>query len=114
MPLVTDPAETRRHLALLRERRVAMPCFCTENDWTTEAILEATTAAGRRLGLEAPPISIAFTAGYAGRSNLEHYWTCGDQGMALQALMGSLEALLSPSGPYAACRVFPHLDHGQP
>lgn len=114
MPLVNDPEETRRHLELLRRCRMAMPCFCTENDWTTEAILEATAAVGQRLGLRAPPVSIAFTAGYPGRSNLENYWTCGNQRLAYEALLGSLEALLSPSGPYGSCRVFLHLDHGQP
>jgi fructose-bisphosphate aldolase class II len=114
MPIVTDPSETRRFLETLRRCRVAVPCFCTENAWTTEAVLEATVEAGRRFGIAEPPVCIAFTAGYPGRSNLSDYWTCGDQALGLSGLLGDLKVLTAPGSPYAACRVFPHLDHGQP
>jgi len=114
MPIVTDPQQTRTFLDTLRQRRVAVPCFCTENSWTTEAVLEATRAAGRRFGLPEPPVVIAFTAGYPGRSNLANYWVCGDRQLGLLGLLGDLKVLMSPGGPYASCRVFPQLDHGQP
>ncbi len=114
MPLVTDPEETRAFLNLLRETRAAIPCFCTENAWTTEAVLEAATDAGGRFGIKAPPVCIAFTASYPGRRNLGGYWACGDLRMGFEGALGDLKVLTGPDSPYAACRVFPHLDHGQP
>ena len=41
MSIVSDPAETRFFIRTLQQRGVAVPCFCTENPWTTEAVLRA-------------------------------------------------------------------------
>jgi len=114
MPIVTDPTETRQFLEELRRRQAAIPAFCTENEWTTEAVLEATSRAGRRFGLARPPVFLAFTASYHGRSQLSNYWACGDQRLGVRGLLGDLEVLLSEGGPYQDCVVFPQLDHGQP
>ncbi len=114
MPIITDADRTRGFLDTLRERRVALPCFCTENPWTTEAVLEATVAAGRRFGLNEPPVSISFCASYAARQHLSNYWFCGDARLGRRGVFGDLRALMAEDGPYAACRVFPMLDHGQP
>lgn len=114
MPIVTEPGQTRSFLDDLRRRRVAVPCFCTENAWTTEAILEATKEAGDRFGIAEPSVVVGFTAAYPGRSNLANYWTCGDRELGLRGLLGDLKTLMSPGSPYSSCRVFPQLDHGQP
>jgi len=114
MAIVTDARATREFLDVLRRARVAVPCFCTENAWTTEAVLTATRRAGDRFGLADPPVMIAFTAGYPGRSNLANYWQSGHMRSGLRGLLGTLEALVSPGSPYETCRVFPFLDHGQP
>ena len=114
MPIITDPKETRALLDVLRRKQVAMPCFCTENAWTTEAILEATLAAGRRFGIPDPPVSISFCSGYPAREHLKNYRVCGRHPLGLESVLADLQALLSPQGPYAGCRVLPMLDHGQP
>ena len=114
MPIITDPVETRAALDLLRSRQVAIPCFCTENAWTTEAILEATVAAGERFGIAEPPVSISFCSGYSAREHLKNYRVCGRHPFGLESVLADLRALLSPEGPYAGCRVLPMLDHGQP
>ncbi|MFO8006290.1 MAG: class II fructose-bisphosphate aldolase [Candidatus Brocadiia bacterium] len=114
MPIVTDPAETRRLLDTFRKRRVALPCFCTENPWTTEAALAATAAAGERCGLANPPVSISFCGAYPMRTHLINYWFCDAPRLGFQALMADLKALMRADGPYGHCRVFPMLDHGQP
>jgi fructose/tagatose bisphosphate aldolase len=114
MPIVTDPCETRDLLRLLADRRAALPCFCTENPWTTEAVLLATSAAGRRLGVPAPPVSVSYCASYHGRQNLSKYWFCADPSLGRLGVLADLAALLDPASPYAACRVLPGLDHGQP
>ncbi len=114
MPIVCDPVQTRRLLELLRERRVALPAFCTENSWTSEAVLRAAVEAGRRHGLPEPPVAVGFTASYPGRSNLGNYTACGDLRVGFRAAMADLRALCALGGPYGRCRVLPHLDHGQP
>ena len=93
---------------------MAMPCFCTENSWTTEAILRATTIAGERFGIPDPAVCVGFTAGYHGRSLLSNYLACGNMRVAFEALLSDLEILAAADGPYGACRAFPVLDHGQP
>ncbi len=114
MPIVTDAGKTRAMLDELRERQVAMPCFCTENAWTTEAILEACRAAAERHGLVDLPVSISFCNTYHGRQHTQNYRFCGRHEFGLTSLLADLRALLSPEGPYAKIRVFPMLDHGQP
>ncbi len=114
MPILTDPCETRNLLRLLADRRAALPCFCTESAWTTEAVLLAASGVGRRLGVEAPPVSISYCAGYHGRRNLSKYWFCADPALGRLGVLADLAALLDPASPYAACRVLPGLDHGQP
>jgi len=114
MPIITDPARTRSLLNEFRSKQVAIPCFCTENAWTTEAVLEATTAAGRRFGIAEPPVSISFCSGYSARQHLQNYRVCGIHRVGLESLLADLRAMTAPDGPYAACRVLPMLDHGQP
>jgi fructose-bisphosphate aldolase class II len=93
---------------------VALPAFCTENSWTTEAVLRAAVEAGRRHSLPDPPVAVGFTASYPGRSNLGNYTACGDLPVGFRAAMADLRALSALGGPYGRCRVLPHLDHGQP
>jgi len=114
MPLVTDPGETRNLIARFQDRRVALPCFCTENLWTTEAILRAAVQAGRRFGLPRPPVCVGFTAGYHARSNLDGYLECAEPSLGLRAVLGDLELLTSRDGPYRDVQALPALDHGQP
>ena len=114
MPLVTDPTETRGLIRIFQERRVTLPCFCTENVWTTEAILRAALEAGRKFGLAHPTVCVGFTASYPPRSNISNYLACADPALGLQAVLKDLELLVAPGSPYESCRVLPALDHGQP
>ncbi len=114
MSLVTDPERTRELLDEMREAGAALPCFCTENSWTTEAILRATQKAGEELGVQAPPVSIAFTGAYHRRSNLRNWWLAEDMQTGFASVMDEIRSLASNGGPYGTCRVLPHLDHGDP
>ena len=114
MPVVTDPEETKALLDEMQQAGAALPCFCTENSWTTEAILRATVKTGKELGIDAPPVSVAFTGAYHRRSNLENWWLADDMRTGFKSVMDEIRVLASDGGPYAECRVFPHLDHGDP
>jgi len=114
MPVVTEPEETRELLDRVRQAGAALACFCTENSWTTEAILRATTVAARRLGVDKPPVCVGFTASYQARSQLGNYWVGGDWRVGLKGVLDDMRVLAAPDGPYGECRVLPQLDHGQP
>ena len=114
MPVVTDPEQTRDLLDEMRQADAALPCFCTENSWTTEAILRATQQVGEELDVKAPPVSVAFTGAYHRRSNLRNWWLAEDMQTGFRSVTDEIRVLASEDGPYASCRVFPHLDHGDP
>ena len=114
MALVTDADEAREIYEEARRRGLAVGCFCTENQQTTEAILQATYELSRELGCPAVPVVVGFTAGYAGRSNAYQYTSLGDVVLGAQALVDDLRLLTSAGSPYRDLRVMFHLDHGHP
>jgi len=114
MSVVTDPRQVRALLSVLRARSVALACFCTENSWTTEAILQSAAIAAERMGLKAAPVSVAFTASYPQRSHLRNYWAGGELALGFRSVMTDIRTLAGEGGPYEASMALPHLDHGQP
>lgn len=114
MPLVTDAAEAAEVYVEVREAGATMPCYCTENVHTLEAILGATQRIGAELGIAEPPIVVGFTGNYAYRPQLVRYTAAGDALEGLYAVRADLERLARPDGPYGNVRVMAHLDHGDP
>jgi len=114
MPLVTDAEDARDIYDDARRRGLALGCFCTENQQTTEAILRATYELSCELGQAGLPVVVGFTAGYSGRSNMSHYTSLGDTAIGTRALIDDLTALLGSRSPYRELRVMLHLDHGHP
>jgi len=114
MPLVSEVEEVRQIYQAARQRGLALGCFCTENQRTTEAILRATYELSQELGRCDLPVVVGFTAGYAGRSNTRHYTSLDDALLGAQALVDDLRLLLSQRSPYRELRVMLHLDHGHP
>ena len=114
MALVTDADEVRQIYQEAGRRGLAVGCFCTENQQTTEAILQATYELSRELACPALPVVVGFTAGYAGRSNACQYTSLGDVGLGARALVDDLKLFVSERSPYRDLRVMLHLDHGHP
>jgi len=114
MPLVSEVEETRQIYQEAGERGLALGCFCTENQRTPEAILQATYQLGQELDCPDLPVVVGFTAGYAGRSNASHYTSLEDNLLGTQALVDDLRLLLSARSRYRQLRVMLHLDHGHP
>jgi fructose-bisphosphate aldolase class II len=114
MPLVSEAEEARRIYQEAGQRGLAVGCFCTENQRTTEAILQATYELGQELDRPDLPVVVGFTAGYAGRSNARHYTSLNDNLLGAQALVDDLRLLLSSRSPCRHLRVMLHLDHGHP
>ena len=113
MPLVTDKSQV---LALYREaalRHWVIPCFCTENLTTTEAVLAAVKAHGERLGVADLPITLAITNCYPHRSQSINYTHTRNWEVGLRLFLAELEVLTSGCSPYKDLRVMIHLDHVQ-
>ncbi|MDP3179590.1 MAG: class II fructose-bisphosphate aldolase [Spirochaetaceae bacterium] len=94
-------------------RRWTLPCFCSENLTTTEAVLEAARLAGERLGQADVPIIVAMTCNYGHRTQAAYYTHTRKWDVGLRLFMADLEVLATRGGPYESLRVMVHLDHVQ-
>ena len=114
VPLITDVEQIAAIFREAGRRRAALPTICTENREATEAIFEGIARAARRHGIARPPLVIAFTAHYPGRSNLLRYTSRWDMREGFLAARDDILRLSRPDGPYGHLQVVVHLDHGQP
>lgn len=89
-----------------------IPCICTENQTTTEAILSACAEYGKKIGRDIP-ISIAITVNYSHRSQAKNYCECGDWKTGLRLFLDDIHAFAGSGGPYERVKVLIHLDHVQ-
>jgi fructose/tagatose bisphosphate aldolase len=94
-------------------RRWVLPCFCSENLTTTEAVLEAVRLRGEALGIPDIPVIVAMTCRYGHRTQAELYTQTRRWDVGLKLFMADLEVLAGRGGPYEKLRVMMHLDHIQ-
>ena len=52
MPLLNNAEDIRGLLKKLRDKKIAVPCFCTENTLTTEGILTGAAKVSQSLALD--------------------------------------------------------------
>ena len=114
MPLITGRKAVLDVYAEMERRGWVMPCFCTENQTSTEAILAATLEASVRLKCPDLPVTIAMTYLYSHRSQSVAYSHTGRWDIGLKLFLADLRVLTEASSPYGALRVLIHLDHIQP
>lgn len=113
MPLIVDKdqvLEVYRDAA--RSQRV-IPCFCTENLTTMEAVLAAVKDHGDQLGVADLPVTLAITNCYPHRSQSINYTHTCNWEVGLRLFLAELEVLTSGCSPYKDLRVMIHLDHVQ-
>jgi fructose/tagatose bisphosphate aldolase len=113
LSIVRDLREVKEIYAEAAHRRWVLPCICSENLTTTEAIFEAAAEFEKRKGIRNVPIIIAITCNYGHRSQAANY-TCTkrwDTGLAL--FTNDIKILAGPGGPYEDLRIMIHLDHIQ-
>jgi len=114
MPLITDAAEARAIYRETQQRHIVMPAFGTENRDTTEAAFRAVAEVAAQCNIARPPLVIAATANYEGRTQLVNYTSLATAEEGLIALRHDMERLCRPDGPYLHVRAMAHLDHTQP
>ncbi|MDN5314373.1 MAG: fructose-bisphosphate aldolase, class [Clostridiales bacterium] len=113
MPLITKKAEVLAVYAEAAANKWVIPCFCTENLTTTEAILSAVLAHGQKLNRPDLPISIAITNLYKGRQQTVNYTGTRKWNLGLKLFLQDLKVLMGEDSPFAGLRVLIHLDHIQ-
>jgi fructose/tagatose bisphosphate aldolase len=113
MALLSDAKRIRALLKEFQSRKIAVPCFCSENTYTMEGILAGARRVSQSLGLETVAVFIAVTANYPGRQQLKNYTSLGSTEEGFIAFRSDLERLARSDGPFANVVVIPSLDHGQ-
>jgi Fructose/tagatose bisphosphate aldolase len=113
MAIITDRKEVLNIYNEAERNKWVLPCFCSENLTTTEAILSATKEYGDAKGFEAVPVIIAITCKYDHRSQASYYTHTRRWDIGLKLFMEDLGILTAKGTPYENLRVMVHLDHIQ-
>ncbi|MDW7659409.1 MAG: class II fructose-bisphosphate aldolase [Bacillota bacterium] len=113
MPLITKRQEVLAVYAEAGRNQWVLPCFCTENLTTTEAILSATKCHGEAIGIANLPVIIAMTVQYSHRTQAAHYTHTRHWATGLRLFLADLAVLTAPGSAFADLRVMVHLDHVQ-
>ncbi|MBP5274939.1 MAG: class II fructose-bisphosphate aldolase [Abditibacteriota bacterium] len=111
--IISDLSQVRAVYAAAAERGWLIPCFCSENLVTTEAIMEAAAAFAEKYGVKRMPVSIAITCAYSHRSQASYYTSTRDVKTGLELFYADIAALTEKGAPYEDLQALVHLDHIQ-
>ena len=95
------------------EKGWVLPCICTENLTTTEAILTAAEEFRQEHGFDTLPIIVARTCRYDHRSQATNYTMTRRWDTGLKLFTESVKVLAGEGGPVEKLDVMIHLDHIQ-
>jgi len=113
MPVITARNQVLELYAEAAQRRWVIPCFCSENLTTTEAVLAAAKAYGEKIGRDHLPITLAITNQYHHRMQSAYYTHTRRWDIGLRLFVADIRVLTAPGAPFAPLRVMIHLDHTQ-
>lgn len=113
MPIVSEKAKVIDLYQVAATRQWVLPCFCTENRTTTEAILAAGSEFSHEKGAKDLPLIIAMTCNYEQRTQASNYTHTRRWDVGLKMFLEDLHILTEQGGPYADLQVMVHLDHVQ-
>jgi fructose/tagatose bisphosphate aldolase len=113
MPIVTGRKAVKGLYDEAAKRGWVLPCFCSENLTTTEAVLEAARLRGEKLGMPDLPIILAITCQYDHRTQAAYYTHTRRWDLGLRLFLADIEVLAGKGSPYEKLRVMIHLDHIQ-
>lgn len=110
--IVTKYSEVKKVYDYAAEMGWVIPCICTENQTSTEAILAACSSYQKQTG-KMVPISIAITTNYDHRSQAPNYSESRDWKTGLKLFLDDIKAFAGEGGVYDNVTVLVHLDHVQ-
>lgn len=113
MPIITDRNQVLGIYEEALRNKWVLPCFCSENLTTTEAILAATKEYGDEIGNDNLPIIVAITCQYDHRTQAAYYTHTRQWDIGLKLFLSDLKILADKGSPYENLRVMVHLDHTQ-
>ncbi|MHB8963039.1 MAG: class II fructose-bisphosphate aldolase [Saccharofermentanales bacterium] len=113
MPIVNKFSDVVAEYAKAARLGWVIPCFCSENLTTTEAILSAVNEYGEEKGIPDLPVIIAMTVRYDHRSQARFYTHSRDWKTGLKLFTADIKVLTEEGSPYGNIRVMLHLDHIQ-
>lgn len=111
MPIVSDYSKVCEIYKNAEKRGWVIPCICSENLTTTEAIFAAAEDFAVDNSLEYVPVTIAMTVRYSHRPQATNYVHSRRWDIGLRCFRADAE-ILADSYPHVA--VMLHLDHVQP
>ena len=113
MSVIRDVAQTREIYARAGEKGWVIPCFCSENLTTTEAVLSAAEEFRTEHGLKNLPVILAITCLYPHRSQAVNYTHTRRWDIGLKIFTEEVKILCENGGPFENLDVMIHLDHIQ-
>ena len=111
--IVTERGQVLEIYAEARERRWVLPCLCSENLTTTEAVLSAAGDYAVSRGIRGLPVILAVTCLYGQRPQCVNFTHTGRWDVGLALFTTQIHVLAGPGGPFEHLRVMLHLDHIQ-
>ncbi len=113
MPIIRSYADVKAEYEKAAKRGWVIPCFCSENLTTTEAILSAVKEYGDEKGIPDLPVILAITVRYAHRSQAGYYTHTRNWRTGLDLFTADAGVLTGKDSPFRDLRVMLHLDHVQ-
>lgn len=110
MPILTGREQVLAVYETAARKGWVIPCFCSENLTTTEAILTAASQFARKHGHDRIPITLAITNQYGHRSQSANYTSTRRWDIGLALFRSDLEIV---SGLFPNLDILIHLDHAQ-
>jgi fructose/tagatose bisphosphate aldolase len=113
MPIITESAKVKNIYAQAAKKKWVIPCFCSENLTTTEAILSSAQDFAACHGISGLPVTLAITVQYDHRSQSTYYTHTRRWDTGLKLFQADAQVLTAPDGPFPDVDVLLHLDHIQ-
>ena len=110
MPIITGRENVLAVYEDAAKRGWVLPCICSENLTTTEAILSAASEFAKEMGYDRIPITLAITNQYDHRSQSVFYTSTRRWDIGLKLFRSDLEIV---SEVFPNVDVLIHLDHAQ-
>ena len=110
MPIITGRKKVLAVYEDAAKKGWVIPCICSENLTTTEAILSATSEFAKEKGYDSVPVTIAITNQYDHRSQSVFYTNTRRWDIGLKLFRSDLEIV---SQVFPNVDVLIHLDHAQ-
>lgn len=113
MPIITRRKEV---LDIYQDAAIkgwVIPCFCTENLTTTEAIISAASEFAKDNHQKSVPVTLAITVQYEHRSQSRNYTHSRNWETGLKLFQADAEVLMRKGGDYENVDLLLHLDHVQ-